>query len=113
MGDWSIDRSAAPTWWPVEQLHRILVERYGDTPFQVSDFMYMGRSHDGRSAWIHLYKHRATREYLCVDESGYLRQPKCDIGGRSTWVVLRDPTAFLESFGSFAPGATCSASTRT
>jgi hypothetical protein len=53
--------------------------------------MYMGRVRDSRDSWIHLYKNRSTRQYLCIDEGGYLRERQRERDGAITWAALHVP----------------------
>ena len=77
---------------------RLLTERYAEAEFLISDYTYMGRVDDSRGTSIHLYKHRVTREYVCIDGFGYLRQLRRGTDGSRTWVVLQDPAVLLERF---------------
>lgn len=61
-----------PTWAPLEAVARVARQSSELPSFHEAEFMYMGAVSRARTGQlIHLYKHRDTRRYLNLDESGH------------------------------------------
>ena len=67
---WSWRVNETPTWQPLWVLARLSAQRHELPTLHPEEFMYMGKL-VGADVTVHLYKHRATRRYLCVDAAGH------------------------------------------